>query len=211
MKRLLKAVAVIALAAATKMAHASEGPAVRSVLAEAERVYAPRGFQNLCASRPEFCVNQRVSSEVTQVLSALSHSYGMRAITPDAPELTDERMRTLQRVNLTVNTSIQPVEDSNGDTWSFSAMYGDCEEYVLMKREVLAQLGWPRSAMRISVVRGAGDYPYHAVLVVTTRGGDFVLDNLVDDVTRVEHSPYEFVVSQSFQRPGAWVRVHNMR
>ena len=188
-------------------AAASELGPVRSYLDEGPAVLAPRGFQNLCASRPEFCVNQRVEPGVSRILEQMGSRYGNGSLHTDAPELTPERLRVLDQVNLTVNASIFPTEDTGGDIWSFSALAGDCEEYVLMKREVLARLGWPRSAMRISVVRGAGDYPYHAVLVVATRGGEFVLDNLSDKLTRVQDSPYEFVVSQSFQRPGAWVRV----
>ena len=206
----MAACAVLAVGAAASFgspAVAFDRSGVRSVLHEGAPVLAPRGFQNLCASRPEFCVNQRVDPDVSQILGKMGAQYGEHALRTDAPELTPERLQSLERVNVTVNQSIYPTEDAGGDIWSFSAFAGDCEEYVLMKREVLARLGWPRSAMRISVVRGAGDYPYHAVLVVATRGGEFVLDNLTDRLTRVEDSPYEFVVSQSFERPGAWVRV----
>ncbi len=53
---------------------------------------------------------------------------------------------------------------------------GDCEDYVLLKRRMLMQAGWPREALLITVVRdkkGEG----HAVLTVKTDKGDFILDN----------------------------------
>ena len=54
--------------------------------------------------------------------------------------------------------------------------YGDCEDYVLLKRRMLMQAGWPREALLITVVRDKkGDG--HAVLTVKTDKGEFILDN----------------------------------
>ncbi len=130
-------------------------------------------------------------------------------MTPTAPELTEDRWRQIVRVNHAVNATIRPVADSGADLWSISALSGDCEEYVLMKREMLARLGFPRTSLRITVVRDGNGY--HAVLVVETTGGEFVLDNMAEDVGRVEDSPYEFVVAQSTMAPGDWVRVSRVR
>ncbi len=206
--RLFRIAAAAALMATSygAAAQASDRQWVSS-LRETDVVYAPRGFQQLCAARPEFCVETRTATEVERVLANLKRAYGPETASIDAPELTEARYATLQRVNLTVNHTIQPAEDAAGDVWSFSSIAGDCEEYVLMKRETLAALGWPRSAMRIGVVKGTR-YPYHAVLIVSTKGGEFVLDNMTDEMTRVEDSPYTFVVSQSSRLPGKWVRVH---
>ena len=182
------------------------GAQFRSDLIEMSAVRPPRGYAELCARRPEICPAQRTGGEVDRVATVLSRMFGLGALEVDAPELTPERYRALQQVNAAVNASIRPVADLGPDLWSFSAVAGDCEEYVLMKREMLARLGWPRAALRITVVRGA-DYQYHAVLVVSTRGGEFILDNMVQDIVRVPDSSYEFVVSESMVRPGDWVRV----
>ena len=57
--------------------------------------------------------------------------------------------------------------------------YGDCEDYVLLKRRMLMQAGWPRQALLITVVRDKqGDG--HAVLTVKTDKGEFILDNQND-------------------------------
>ena len=40
------------------------------------------------------------------------------------------------------------------DRWNYpDDGYGDCEDYVLQKRKMLIQAGWPREALLITVVR----------------------------------------------------------
>ena len=64
--------------------------------------------------------------------------------------------------------------------------YGDCEDYVLLKRRMLMQAGWPREALLITVVRDKkGDG--HAVLTVKTNRGEFVLDNQSSQDPALEH------------------------
>ena len=53
--------------------------------------------------------------------------------------------------------------------------YGDCEDYVLLKRRMLIQSGWPREALLVTVVRNERDEG-HAVLTVTSDKGDYILD-----------------------------------
>lgn len=207
----LAALAVVtsmtAIAPQPVMAGGSKG--APTALIETNSVQAPRGFSDLCSRRPEICPSRAAEPEVSRMSSVFERMYGAAALVPTAPELTDERWRQLVRVNHAVNATIRPVADSGADLWSISALSGDCEEYVLMKREMLARMGWPRTALRITVVRdGQG---YHAVLVVDTSGGEFVLDNMAADVSRVEESSYEFVVAQSSVSPGDWVRVSRVR
>ena len=50
------------------------------------------------------------------------------------------------------------------------------QDYVLLKRRMLMQAGWPRQALLITVVRDKrGDG--HAVLTVKTDKVEFILDN----------------------------------
>ena len=184
-------------------------PATASALIETETVQPPRAYQQLCASAAQFCAEMHTKRELDKMSAAMAAMFGADALSPELPVLTEKRLRQLEQVNTAVNATIQPVLDAGGDRWSFTTIAGDCEDYVLMKREMLARLGWPKSALRITVVHdGVG---YHAILVVATQQGDFVLDNMAAYVSRVEDSPYEFVVSQSAKRPGAWVRVHRSR
>src|SRR5690606_7936840 len=90
---------------------------------------------------------------------------------------TSETMTILKRVNARVNAAIQPRNDGGADVWNASATSGDCEDYVLAKRRALIKAGIPASSLRIAYVKtrkGVG----HAILVVRTSKGDFVLDNL---------------------------------
>jgi len=77
--------------------------------------------------------------------------------------------------------------------------YGDCEDYVLAKRRLLIQAGWPREALFVTVGRDKrGDG--HAVLTVKTDKGEFVLDNQNDQILLWSDTGYRFVKRQS---PGA--------
>lgn len=200
------AAAALVLSFVTPVKAAGAERAFASDLIETGSVYAPRGFTELCERRPEFCAAEKAAAETDPVAETLAAMFGAEAAGFQPPVLTQARLETLARVNTAVNAAIRPVPDAGADRWELNAAQGDCEDYVLMKREMLARLGWPRSALRITVVRDAQGY--HAVLVAETDQGGFVLDNMTQNLTRVSQNPYEFVVSQSIDTPGAWVRVH---
>ena len=90
------------------------------------------------------------------------------------------------RINRLVNERIRPMTDlehfGTVEKWSYpDDGYGDCEDYVLLKRRMLMEAGWPREALLITVVRDQnGDG--HAVLTVKTDRGEFVLDNQNEQV-----------------------------
>ncbi len=87
---------------------------------------------------------------------------------------------------------------------------GDCEDYVLLKRRMLMQAGWPREALLITVVRDKkGDG--HAVLTVKTDKGDFVLDNQEEQVLLWSDTGYRFVKRQSQGNPNNWVSLGDTR
>lgn len=182
------------------------GAAFQSHLIETGSVYAPRGFTELCERRPEFCAAERAAADTDPAAQAMASMFGRRSTAFQPPVWSKARMEVLRRVNAAVNASIRPVADRGADRWELNASHGDCEEYVLMKRELLARLGWPRSALRITVVRDSQGY--HAILVAETSKGGYVLDNMTQRITTVKDSPYQFVVSQSVETPGAWVRVN---
>ena len=98
---------------------------------------------------------------------------------PSAPRdvvLTRKAWKDLIRVNKWVNDTIKPITDLDQwgvvEKWSYpDTGKGDCEDYVLLKRRMLMQAGWPREALLITVVRDKkGDG--HAVLTVKTDKGD---------------------------------------
>ena len=81
---------------------------------------------------------------------------------------------------------------------------GDCEEYVLLKRKMLCDAGWPREALLVTVVRDKqGDG--HAVLTVKTDKGEFILDNQNENVLAWTKTGYRFMKRQSQSDPDIWV------
>jgi predicted transglutaminase-like cysteine proteinase len=106
------------------------------------------------------------------------------AVDPDEPttiDLTAKDWQTLNRINQQVNGAIKAKTDMDHwgveDIWDFAEDgYGDCEDYQLVKRRRLVEAGFPRRALRMTVVideESAG----HAVMMVRTNRGDFILDN----------------------------------
>ena len=94
--------------------------------------------------------------------------------------------------------------------WTLPDAYGDCEDYVLLKRKLLVERGWSTSDLLVSVVFDeVGDG--HAVLLARTTRGDFVLDNKTDRVLRWYETAYHFVKRQSVSDPNRWVSVGDPR
>src|SRR6476620_11967495 len=127
----------------------------------------------------------------------------------DRVQMTDAKFRELDQVNTAVNTSIQPVTDlelyGKVEVWTYPTnKKGDCEDYVLLKRRILMERGWPESTLLITVVRDE-DNEGHAVLTVRTDKGDFVLDNKRQDIVRWTETPYTFIKQQSDRNPLVWI------
>jgi predicted transglutaminase-like cysteine proteinase len=129
--------------------------------------------------------------------------------------MTPTAWRDLVRVNNWVNSKIRPLTDMEHwgtvERWSYpDDGYGDCEDYVLLKRRMLMQAGWPRQALLITVVRDQrGDG--HAVLTVKTDKGEFVLDNQNEEVLLWSETSYRFVKRQSQNDPNVWVALGDNR
>lgn len=116
--------------------------------------------------------------------------------------------RMLNEVNTYTNESIRPVTDQElyavPELWTYPTKAGDCEDYVLQKKRYLEGLGIPGETMLITVVldeKGLG----HAVLTVRTDRGDFVLDNMRNDIRRWNNTGYTFIKRQSQSDPRQWV------
>ena len=124
--------------------------------------------------------------------------------------LTEALWSQLVAVNAAVNGGIAPATDlemyGREEVWSFPVSRGDCEDYVLLKRRLLIESGWPPASVLITVVRkpdGAG----HAVLTVRTDRGDFILDNLSGEIALWSAVPYTFLKRQSESNAGRWVAI----
>ncbi len=135
--------------------------------------------------------------------------------TPRDVVLSAQAWEDLVRVNRWVNANIKPMTDMEHwgvvERWNYpDDGYGDCEDYVLLKRRLLMQAGWPRQALLITVVRDLhGDG--HAILTVKTNKGEFILDNQRDDILLWSDTGYRFVKRQSQGNPNVWVSLGEPR
>jgi predicted transglutaminase-like cysteine proteinase len=129
--------------------------------------------------------------------------------------LTSKAWNELVRINDWVNEAIEPTTDLEHwgvpERWNYpDDRYGDCEDYVLLKRRMLMEAGWPRQALLITVVRDKrGDG--HAVLTVRTDRGDFILDNQNEEILLWSATGYRFVKRQSQSDPNTWVALGDPR
>jgi predicted transglutaminase-like cysteine proteinase len=134
---------------------------------------------------------------------------------PTAPAvLTREKWAAMLEVNVGVNRSVYPLTDmqihGREEIWSYPVEVGDCEDYVLLKRQKLMERGFSASDLLITVVLqpgGAG----HAVLTVRTDHGDFVLDNMRDRVLLWSETEYVFLKRQSSEHAGVWQTISDNR
>lgn len=144
------------------------------------------------------------------------HPSDCRMVSTDIrpTRLTRSRWNELVSVNQSVNTKIRPVTDLEyykvEEYWTYPERYGDCEDYVLLKRYQLMQLGWPASSLLITVVRQQnGDG--HAVLTVRTDRADYILDNLDDHVLPWDQTSYHYLKRQASYNSGIWEGIEDAR
>ena len=127
---------------------------------------------------------------------------------PETIVLTPQTWQAIVTVNRKVNVTIKPVTDQDhwgvADRWDIpSDGMGDCEDFQLLKRKLLAEIGLPRRAMRMTVVvdeKREG----HAVLMIRTDRGDVVLDNKTSAVLPWHQTGYVYIKREG-QSSMAWV------
>jgi predicted transglutaminase-like cysteine proteinase len=148
----------------------------------------PVGFVRFCARNPGDCAKVEGNPQ--------------RLVMPP------DRWTLIYQVNTYVNGKIAPVSDQDlygePEHWALPVDAGDCEDYLLLKKRYLEGLGFPPSALLITVVldeRNEG----HAVLTVTAEDGDFILDNRRNEVLRWKETGYRFLKRQSAGDPKVWV------
>ena len=114
----------------------------------------------------------------------------------------------LNQVNMAVNAAIKPEDDlthyGRPEYWTIpSDGYGDCEDYALTKRQQLAKAGIPLGDLNIAIVK-LWDGERHAVLTVSTELGDYVLDNLNDEVRPWNKDDYVWIERMSPASRSQW-------
>jgi predicted transglutaminase-like cysteine proteinase len=171
-------------------------PASGAALATAEpglgKTLPPVGFVSFCGRNPQRCAPA--------------------ALTTGTLHMSAARWRIVHRLNSLVNAQISPESDENlygePEYWAYPTDAGDCEDYVLLKQRYLESLGFPRSALLITVVLDEANEG-HAVLTLATDGGDFILDNRSNVIRRAADVNYTFLKRQSQKDPRDWVSLNS--
>ena len=157
---------------------------------------APYGWLHFCAAQPAEC-------EPT-------------ASQPKPISLTPQAWAELNQINSIVNRDVEPISDEAHykiyeqdilNWWTYpDDGKGNCNDYVLMKRKLLIEAGWPKAALLMTVVVDhAGDG--HLILMVRTHRGDLILDNMRQEIVPWDRTGYRFVKRQSELDPNNWVSI----
>jgi predicted transglutaminase-like cysteine proteinase len=182
--------AVIVGLAWNSFGEASEGLPKASYTPVGGQTTIPYGWVDFCSRHAEECASGKLE--------------------PVDLRLSRQTWKILNDVNSLANTVIEPI--SNLDHWGTTLDHwdypvdgkGDCKIYALFKRKLLIERGFPRQALLMTIVRdlnGEG----HAVLTVKTDRGDFVLDNLADDIRPWNATGYTFYKRQAQDDPNVWL------
>ena len=182
---ILSVLALVISSPVPSYAKSSPNSGIKStrLIVERSKASAPLGFQIFCLKNPKECK----SSSIKKV----AYSSGL--------------MRVVSQINRKVNRTIRPRNDRGRDVWTLNARVGDCEEYILSKRSKLIKAGVPSGALRIATARtrsGEG----HAVLIIRTNKGDFVLDNRTNTIKSWKDTDLRFIAI-SGSNPRKWKKI----
>jgi predicted transglutaminase-like cysteine proteinase len=189
----------------------SDAPAMRATPA----VWSPGALQPELLPPPEL---QQASVERAQIQTTVAFSdpaaEALREAEARTPRMTPQLWSLLNRVNGQVNGAIEQRTDVDNygvdDFWNTpledGRRAGDCEDYVLEKERALIAAGLPRRALNIAVVTTRWNES-HAVLLVATGEGEYVLDSLSPWLVTWRQAPYRWVRRQVNGEAFQWVMV----
>jgi len=124
----------------------------------------------------------------------------------------------MSRVNSWVNTKVRPVDDRTArhaaDHWAsagqtLSRRSGDCEDFAILKYQMLAALGVDRQDMYLTLARDLVRNADHAVLIVRHEGRFYMLDNATNALLDATEA-HDYRAMMSFTEGRAFLHgVHN--
>ena len=162
-----------------------------AMISEVE-VEAPDGWINFCVRNTADCDNSEINNQFIQ--------------------LTEDSYKNLIKINKQVNSRLRPQSDiahnNTIDYWEIPQdNYGDCEDYALMKRKLLIEAGFSKGALLMTIAKlDSGEL--HAILTVRTQYGDYVLDNLSDDISPWFNRPFKYLKRQSLNNQNIWTALN---
>lgn len=125
-------------------------------------------------------------------------------------------MNTIKDVNRYVNNRVIPLTDEQlydkYEHWSLplvkgNNLYGDCEDYALLKKKLLLQQGIPGNSLLLATVVHIvnSEMKAHAVLMFKSSNDWYVLDNLTNRILQKEDTQYYFAYVQNPENPKEWI------
>lgn len=165
-------------------------PAIFSTIGSITK--APNGWLQFCKEQPDEC---RPAAEPQGDVT-----------------LTPELLQQLFSVNAYANNRVKWTPDveqfGKAERWAYPLDRGDCEDIVLLKRQLLAKAGWPIGALLVTTVEERGrNGGRHAVLTVRTDRGEMILDNETPEVLFWYETGYRYLSRQTSTDPNVWVSI----
>lgn len=169
------------------------------------------------SSSEDMEVTQRMSdaadpSPTNAAVSTLSDPPAVRSRGKTTLHMTPMVWAALNGINQSINGRIRPMTDREAfgvaDYWTLPLSdeqrpVGNCKHYALEKRKSLVEAGFSADALSLAIVKtGWGEV--HAVLVVDTDQGDYVLDNLSPWIKGWQEVRYSWIERQAPGEPLRW-------
>lgn len=149
-------------------------------------MYPPVGHVAFCNAHPNLCKPQPEKTHL---------------------QISAKNLGELDQINRLVNEAIKPATDREtygvDEYWELPKRQGDCEDYALLKQQMLLAIGWPQSSLLLTIVFD-DENQAHTVLTAHTDKGDFILDNKSNELRLWHQFPYRFVMRQSILDPAKW-------
>lgn len=163
------------------------------------------------AARPEPALSEPAQPRPAAPIQAARVPGPFQTLQGSAADLDKRAWSIVRTVNRRINQRFRPATDARiygrNEFWtrpsSTRSALADCEDYALEKRAALIAEGIPAAALTIATALTATNEP-HAVLVLETTKGDYVLDNLSRDVRRWSRIDYTWEARQSASDPLVW-------
>ncbi|MCB2115500.1 MAG: transglutaminase-like cysteine peptidase [Rhodobacteraceae bacterium] len=149
---------------------------------------APAGFGALCASYAWLC----------------ARSGAGRAADASA-------LRLAEPVNRRINHQVRQIADrrqyGRDEVWALPTRQGgDCEDIAMLKKLRLIEAGIAPEHLLVATALDL-NRSAHAVLILRTSAGDYVLDNLRDRIRPWQQTGYSFLLMQDPKAPARWTAI----
>lgn len=142
----------------------------------------------------EFCENWPGECELTG-----------KEVIDYSDELFFKLVRVSRQVNREIDFSLDTVQYSREEFWTYpTSGRGDCEDNALEKRRRLIEQGLPSAALRMTTAFHRDEFYAHALLLVETSAGTFVLDQDSEEVLLWDQAPYIYEARERVN--GTWER-----